>query len=56
LYEENLSRFMKEPAAAKAFLTVGLPGNPEGDRLADLAAWMVISNVLLNLDETLTKG
>ena len=29
---------------------------PKGSDVADLAAWTVVSNVLLNLDEVLTKG
>jgi hypothetical protein len=36
---------------AKAETTVPTPKNA-----AELAAWTVIANVLLNLDETLTKG
>ena len=28
---------------------------PDGSDLADLAAWTVVANVLLNLDETLMR-
>ena len=40
-----------KPDNAKADTTVHAPTNAP-----ELAAWTVIANVLLNLDETLTKG
>jgi hypothetical protein len=33
----------------------GLP-IPDGADVAELAAWNVVANVLLNLDETITKS
>ena len=45
LFTEQLRRYAKDPDAAKA-----LAGSPEH------AAWTVVANVLLNLDEALTKG
>jgi hypothetical protein len=56
LYQSSLSKFTNDAAAAKAMASVGLPEPAEGSNLAERAAWAVISNVLLNLDETLTKG
>lgn len=35
--------------------TAATPGPGGGDRSADLSAWAMVANVLLNLDETVTK-
>jgi len=56
LYQENLEKYKKDPAAAKAMASAGLPALPKEMDLAELAAWTVVANVLLNLDETITKG
>jgi mono/diheme cytochrome c family protein len=56
LYNENLEKYQKDPAAAKAMAKGGLSDMPKGLDAAELAAWTVIANVLLNLDETITKG
>jgi hypothetical protein len=54
LYEMELSRFTKEPAAAK--LLMKDDGKSLDDKqLCEVAAWTIIANVLLNLDETVTK-
>jgi hypothetical protein len=50
LYESELSHYRANLDAAKKMAGVG-----EGD-VAELAAWTVVSNVLLNLDEMITKG
>ncbi len=48
--------FAADPEAARKFLTVGeAPLDPETD-LVELAAWTIATNVVLNLDETLTKN
>ena len=56
LYQQRLARFQKDPAAAKAFLTIG--ESPRDGSLAEpeLAAWTSVMSVLLNLDEAITKG
>lgn len=56
LYQKSLERFRSEPTAAEKLVKVGLDKPEPGADLAELAAWTVISNVLLNLDESLTKG
>jgi hypothetical protein len=56
LYRENLEKYKKDSAAAKAMAKSGLPEPPRGIDTAELAAWTVVANVLLNLDETVTKG
>src|SRR5262249_31378954 len=56
LYHDNLEKYRKDAASAKAMATGGLPAPPPGLDTAELAAWTVVANVLLNLDETITKG
>jgi hypothetical protein len=52
----HLSRFARDPASAKRLVTVGdskpRPGLPE----TELAAYTLVANTLLNLDETLTRN
>ena len=55
LYEESLAKYRKDPKAAAALAKGGLPDLPAGSDAAQLAAWTVVANVLLNLDETVTK-
>ena len=55
LYRENLEKFKKDPAAAKAMARSELPRPSKEMNPAELAAWTVVANVLLNLDETVTK-
>jgi Protein of unknown function (DUF1553) len=55
LYRDELEKYRKDTAAAKAMVKNG--GDlPAGVDAAELAAWTVVANVLLNLDETVTKG
>ena len=56
LYESELAHFRGRPEAARQLATVPLGAAPPDRDLAELAAWTVVGNVLLNLDETLTKG
>jgi hypothetical protein len=54
LFEEAVAKYRADEAAAKAMATVPL-GKPPADLGADLpelAAWTVVANVILNLDET----
>ncbi len=55
LFEETRSEYAAKPEQAKQMATVPLGAAPAGVDLADLAAWTVVSNVLLNLDEVLMK-
>jgi len=55
LYEASLRKFEGDPVAAEKLVTVGL-AKPQNGSLPELAAWTVLANVLLNLDEALTKG
>jgi hypothetical protein len=55
LFDQALADFAADAEAAKKLATEPLGPAPEGANLAELAAWTVVSNVLLNLDETLMK-
>jgi hypothetical protein len=63
LFELERQRYENDQEAAKKMAgSETTPGNNDADKtatdpakLADLAAWTVVSNVLLNLDETLNK-
>jgi mono/diheme cytochrome c family protein len=51
------ARFAADPAAAERLLAQAALTGDRGDiSPTDLAAWTVVANVLLNLDETLTRG
>jgi uncharacterized protein DUF1553 len=51
LYQRQITRFTKDLAAARALLKDA----DAQTNLPELAAWTVVSNTLLSLDETLTK-
>jgi len=53
--EEDRASFLASPESAKQLLAVGeLPADGSLDPL-ELAAWTVTANVLLNLDEVVTR-
>ena len=57
LYRENLDIYRRDLSAAKSLAASGLTAPiPDGMDPAELAAWVVVGNVLLNLDEAVTKG
>jgi hypothetical protein len=54
-YQRMRQHFAQRPAEANALLAVGeSPRNPEMDPI-DHAAWTAVAQVILNLDETMTK-
>ena len=55
LYESVKADYATDPKAATAMATDPLGPLPAGADPAGLAAWTVVANVLLNLDETLTR-
>ena len=55
-FEQQRAGFSRDLEAAQALISVGNVERPAGLDTARLAAWMMVANVLLNLDETLTKG
>jgi hypothetical protein len=56
IYREQLEHFKNDPKAAKELISVGESTRPENLDASELAAWTAIGNILLNLDETITKG
>ncbi|MBM3844971.1 MAG: DUF1553 domain-containing protein [Verrucomicrobia bacterium] len=54
-YDQQLTRFQGEPAAVEALLKVGESRVPEGMDRVTLASMTAVANVLLNLNETITK-
>jgi hypothetical protein len=55
LFEQARQQYAKDPAKAAAMATKPLGPMPANVNVAELAAWTVVGNVLLNLDETLAK-
>jgi mono/diheme cytochrome c family protein len=55
LYREARRRYTEQPDQAVAMATDPLGPAPEGADVTDLAAWTVVGNVLLNLDEMVLK-
>jgi hypothetical protein len=56
LFDRELAVYRADKAAALKMLSVGeSPRAPELD-VAELAAWSTVAGVILNLDETVTKG
>ncbi len=55
LYTKTLERFQSDPAKAKDVATKPLGELPKELDVAELAAWTMVGNVLLNLDEVLMK-
>lgn len=56
LFEQQLSSYRADSPAAVKLLAVGESPRDENLDAAELAAWTMVANVILNLDETLTKG
>ena len=52
----QLTRFRSDPKRATEFLAVGDTARDDTIDAAEHAAWMVIGQLLLNMDETLTRG
>ena len=55
LYEKTLKRFLAEPDKARDVASEPLGAVPANLDVAELAAWTLVGNVLLNLDEMLMK-
>ncbi|HEY2981190.1 MAG TPA: DUF1553 domain-containing protein, partial [Anaerolineales bacterium] len=56
VFNRQLADFRKDKAAAEKLLTVGGFKTQTALEPSELAAWTTIANMILNLDETVTKG
>jgi hypothetical protein len=56
IYHQQLQNFRQDKEAAEALISVGESPRPTDLDVSELAAWTAIGNILLNLDETITKG
>lgn len=56
LFHKQLARFSGKPEAPPALLSVGEWKRNEQLPAAELAAWTAVANMILNLDETVTRG
>ncbi len=55
LYQATLKSYQNQPAEALKLATEPLGPLPEGSTAPELAAWTLVGNVLLNLDEMLMR-
>lgn len=55
LWEQTRQQYASQPEAATQLATDPIGPLPEGSDPAEMAAWTLVGNVLLNLDETLMK-
>lgn len=55
IHDDETTQFQANTTAATALITNGDESVAENDDAAELATWVTIANVLLNLDESLTR-
>lgn len=56
LYQQELTNYKAQPEEAKKLATEPLGALPAGADPAEMAAWTMVANVLLNMDAVLMKG
>jgi hypothetical protein len=56
MFNRQLEKYRQDEKAALALLAVGESPRDERLPVADLAAYSIVASVILNLDETITKG
>ncbi|MFH1302456.1 MAG: PSD1 and planctomycete cytochrome C domain-containing protein [Planctomycetota bacterium] len=54
VFQQELNYFQEHPQAAQKLISAD--NRPEGVGASRMAAWLYVANILLNLDETITKG
>jgi hypothetical protein len=54
-YAEHLAHYRADPEAARVLLRAGEAPGVDGVDPAELAATMVVADLVLNLDETITR-
>ena len=55
VYHQQLDNYKQDREAAAALVSIGELARPEHLETSELAAWTAIGNVLLNLNETITR-
>lgn len=55
VHASQLAKYQADAAAAKLLVSNGTAPRPENLPVAELAAWTAVGNLLLNLDETMTR-
>jgi hypothetical protein len=55
LYSKQMAKYLADSAAAVSLVSNGSSHRPESLPVAEFAAWTAVGNVLLNLDETITR-
>jgi hypothetical protein len=55
-YKDHLGTYTRDPAAAKKLIAVGESKPDPKLNPSELAAWTMVANLVLNLDEVLNKG
>ncbi len=56
LFQRQLAKYQAAPAEAKKAVTFGESKPPEGISEPDLAAWALVANLILNMDETVVRN
>ena len=56
MLEEARQEFLANPEAAKKLIATGEAPGPEGLDVIEVASWTMLTHLLLNLSETVTKG
>lgn len=56
VFDHQLASFRSDPAAAEKYLASGEAPRDAAIEAAELAAWAVLANMILNLDEFVTRG
>ena len=56
VFQDHLAHFSKNQDAAAKLVAVGESKRDESLDAGEMAAWTMIANLILNLNETLTKG
>ncbi|MCO6459365.1 MAG: PSD1 domain-containing protein [Pirellulaceae bacterium] len=55
-FQEELAHYQQHPAEAARLVQVGEAPAPSPDEVIEVAAWTALANMLLNLDEVVTKN
>ena len=55
-FDEMLLQFASDEKGARALLAVGASPNDPSIPVSELAAYTAVANMVLNMDEVITKG